>query len=67
MSRFTVVIVNRFADEQTVARIRTYKDSEHKIGFSAKELAESKAEALNELIDNDIYFADVEEEETDEN
>ena len=26
MSRFTVVIVTRFADEQTVARIRTYKD-----------------------------------------
>lgn len=67
MSKYTVVIKNRFADVQTVARIRTFEDKENEYGIEAKFLAEATAEAINDLIDNDIYFADIEEEETDEN
>ena len=62
MSRYTVVIVNRFADEQTVARIKTFDDEEYQ--NKGKVLATILSEQLNNWIDNDIYFADVEEEET---
>lgn len=65
MSRYTVVIVNRFADEQTVARIKTFDDEEYQ--NKGKVLATILSEQLNNWIDNDIYFADVEEEEADEN
>ena len=65
MSRFTVVIKNRFADEQTVARIKTFDDKKYqnKGGILATMLSEQ----VNVWIDNDIYYADIEVEETDEN
>lgn len=65
MSKYTVVIKNRFLDEKTVARIKTY-DDENEYGVNAIELAELTRGAIDGLIDNDIYFADVEEEDTDE-
>lgn len=69
MSRYTVLIKNRFLNEaeKAVARIKTFEDKENEYGIEAKFLAEATAEAINDLIDNDIYFADVEVEETDEN
>ncbi len=65
MAKYTVVIKNRFLDEQTVARIKTY-DDENEYGVNAIELAELTRVAIDGLIDNDIYFCDIEEEDTDE-
>lgn len=64
MSKYIVVIKNRFADEQTVARIRTFDDEKQEL---AKESADTLCGIIKDWIDNDIYFADVEEEEIDEN
>lgn len=67
MSKYTVVIKNRFLDEHTVARIRTFDEKNHKnIIFTAKENADLVKEVIQDLIDNDIYYSEVEEEDTDE-
>lgn len=66
MAKYTVVIKNRFLDEKTVARIRTYDDEKEFYTLGAEEEALTQAYTLNELVDNDIYFYDVEEEDTDE-
>jgi hypothetical protein len=66
MAKYTVVIKNRFLDEHTVARIRTYDDEKEFYILGAEEEALTQAYTLNELVDNDIYFYDVEEEDTDE-
>jgi len=67
MSRYTVLIKNRFLNEaeKAVARIKTFDDEEYQ--NKGKVLATILSEQLNGWIDNDIYFADIEEEETDEN
>lgn len=59
MAKFTVVIKNRFADEHTVARIRTFTGDKTDAEFMVFKLN-------NSWIDNDIYFADIDEEGTDE-
>lgn len=66
MSKYTVVIKNRFLDEQTVARIMTFDDEKEFYTLGAEEEALTQAYTLNELVDNDIYFYDVEEEDTDD-
>lgn len=64
MAKYTVVIKNRFLDEQTVARVKTFDDEKEFYTLGAEEEALTQAYTLNELVDNDIYFYDVEEEDT---
>ena len=67
MSKFTVVIKNKLENEKPVARICSFETSEY---FGKQEVEMSSdivKRQINSLIDNDIYFAEVEEEETDEN
>ena len=66
MAKYTVVIKNRFLDEKTVARIKTDDDEKEFYTLGAEEEALTQSYTLNELVDNDIYFYDVEEEDTDE-
>ncbi len=67
MAKYTVVIKNRFLDEKTVARIRTFDENNHKnIIFTAKENADLVKDVIQDLIDNDIYYSEVEDEDTDE-
>lgn len=63
MSRFTVVIVNRFADEKTVARICSFEPSEYFGKIEAEMSADIVKRQINSLIDNDIYYCDIEEED----
>lgn len=57
MSRYTVVIKNKLENEKSVARIKTFGTNFEASMFS---------KMLNNDIDNDIYYADLEEEEADE-
>ncbi len=66
MAKYTVVIKNRFLDEQTVARVKTFDDEKEFYTLGAEEAALTQAYTLNELVDNDIYFYDVDEEDADE-
>lgn len=66
MAKYTVVIKNRFLDEQTVARVKTFDDEKEFYTLGAEEEALTQAYTLNELVDNDIYFYDVDEEDADE-
>ena len=65
MSKYTVVIKNRFADEQTVARICSFEPSEYFGNREAEMSANIINRQINALIDNDIYFSDIEVEEED--
>ena len=64
MPSYTLIIKTRNEDKP-VARIRTYEDSNKNELFSAKDKADIGKAMLEELIDNDFYYADIEEEECD--
>ena len=65
MPSYTLVIKTRNEDKP-VARIRTYDDSNKNELFSAKDRADIGKAMLEELIDNDFYYAGIEEEEVEE-
>ena len=65
MSKYTVVIKNRFADEQTVARICSFESTEYFTKEEAEMSADIVKRQINSMIDNDIYFSDIEVEEND--
>lgn len=65
MSKYTVVIKNRFVDEQTVARICSFEQSEYFGNREAEMSADIVKRQINSMIDNDIYFSDIEVEEED--
>jgi hypothetical protein len=64
MPSYTLIIKTRNEDKP-VARIRTYDDSNKNELFSAKDRADIGKAMLEELIDNDFYYANIEEEEED--
>ena len=64
MPSYTLIIKTR-KEDKPVARIRTYDDSNKNEFFQAKDRADIGKAMLEELIDNDFYYADIEEEECD--
>lgn len=62
MPSYTLIIKTKNEDKP-VARIRTYDDSNKNEFFPAKDRADIGKAMLEELIDNDFYYADIEEEE----
>ena len=62
MQSYTLIIKTKNEDKP-VARIRTYDDSNKNEFFTAKDRADIGKAMLEELIDNDFYYADIEEEE----
>ena len=64
MPSYTLIIKTR-NEEKPVARIRTYDDSNKNELFSAKDRADIGKAMLEELIDNDFYYAAIEKEECD--
>ena len=64
MPSYTLIIKTRNEDKP-VARIRTYDDSNKNELFSAKDRADIGKTMLEELIDNDFYYAAIEKEECD--
>ena len=65
MSKYTVVIKNRFVDKQTVARICSFESTEYFTKEEAEMSADIVKRQINSMIDNDIYFSDIEVEEND--
>lgn len=65
MPKYTVVIKNRFLGKKPVASICSFEKTDTFTEEDAKKSAELLEDKLNSYIDNDIYFYDVEVEDTD--
>lgn len=63
MARYTVMIKNRLENDKQVARICSFETSEYFGEVEAGMSANIVKNQISCLIDNDIYFADVEEEQ----